>query len=58
MPLIEEGLADILAFGTLFSANPDLVYRLRAGAPLDEADPRTFYRGYTDYPTVAGTLSP
>ncbi|WP_406636039.1 alkene reductase [Amycolatopsis sp. WGS_07] len=55
--LIEDGLADVLAFGTLFVSNPDLVERLRAGGPFTPADPRTFYlgdhRGYVDYPTLA-----
>ena len=52
---IVRGEADMVSFGTLFLANPDLVARVRAGAPLNEADPATFYgggaRGYTDYPT-------
>jgi N-ethylmaleimide reductase len=47
--------ADMVSFGTLFLANPDLVKRVRAGAPLNEADVSTFYgggaRGYTDYST-------
>jgi N-ethylmaleimide reductase len=38
-------------------ANPDLVERIRAGAPLNTPDPATFYgggaAGYTDYPTHA-----
>jgi N-ethylmaleimide reductase len=36
-------------------ANPDLVERVRIGAPLNTPDPATFYgggeAGYTDYPT-------
>lgn len=36
-------------------ANSDLVERLKEGAPLNEADPTTFFgagsKGYTDYPT-------
>lgn len=55
--IIQSGLADMVAFGRLYIANPDLVERLRAGAALAEADPATFYeggdRGYTDYPTVS-----
>ncbi len=50
--------ADLVAFGRPFIANPDLVERLRAGAPLAKADKTTFYgggaQGYTDYPTLAG----
>jgi N-ethylmaleimide reductase len=46
--------ADLIAFGTPFLANPDLVRRYRDGLPLNAADPATFYgggeRGYTDYP--------
>ena len=47
--------ADLVSFGVLFLANPDLVERFRLGAPLNEPDRLTFYggdaRGYTDYPT-------
>jgi len=47
--------ADLIAFGRPFISNPDLVARLRDGAPLAEADRATFYsgeeKGYTDYPT-------
>ncbi len=53
---LDEGSADAIAFGRAFIANPDLVRRLRAGAPLAEPDPRTYYgggaAGYTDYPRV------
>ncbi|MGC0332820.1 N-ethylmaleimide reductase [Streptomyces sp. SAI-170] len=56
LTLIEDGTADLLAFGRLFLANPDLPARLRAGGPFNEADPATFYggdaTGYTDYPTL------
>ena len=51
------GLIDAVAFGRTYIANPDLVERLRLGAPLNEPDPATFYgggaEGYTDYPTLA-----
>lgn len=54
---IAEGRADLVAFGKLAIANPDLVARLRANAPLNEPDQKTFYggdeRGYTDYPALA-----
>jgi N-ethylmaleimide reductase len=46
--------ADLVAFGRPYIANPDLVDRLRTGAPLNKADKTTFYgggaKGYTDYP--------
>ena len=48
--------ADLIAFGKLFIANPDLVERLKQGAPLNAPDKATFYgggaKGYTDYPTL------
>ncbi len=51
---IAGGSADLIAFGIPFLANPDLVYRLRYGIPLNDADRDTFYggdeTGYTDYP--------
>jgi N-ethylmaleimide reductase len=50
------GLADAVAFGRPYIANPDLVERLRQGAPLNQPDANTFYggaeAGYTDYPTL------
>ncbi len=56
--LIAEGIADLVAFGRPYIANPDLVERLATGAPLAEVDWQvdwqTVYasgpRGYTDYP--------
>ena len=49
-------LADLVCFGRPFIANPDLVDRLRIGAPLNVPDRATFYAGgapgYTDYPTL------
>lgn len=51
---VAGGVVDAVAFGVPFLANPDLPERLRAGVPLNKADPYTFYsegpRGYTDYP--------
>ena len=48
---------DLVAFGRPFLANPDLVARLRADAPLNAPDEATFYspgaKGYTDYPALA-----
>jgi N-ethylmaleimide reductase len=54
--VVEAGLADLVAFGQLFIANPDLPERLRTGAPLNTPDPDTFYgggaEGYIDYPAL------
>lgn len=53
--------ADLIAFGKLFIANPDLVERLKRGAPLNAPDKATFYggdaKGYTDYPTLSEALA-
>jgi len=54
---IREGRAEVIAFGRPFIANPDLVERLKTGAPLAEPDRATLYggdeHGYTDYPALA-----
>ena len=54
---VRENRADLIAFGRPFISNPDLVDRLRTGAPLNEPDQATFYggdaHGYTDYPALA-----
>ena len=56
--VVASGDADLVSFGRLFLANPDLPARLRDGRPLNAPDPRTFYgggaEGYTDYPTWKG----
>jgi len=53
---VDTGEVDLVAFGKLFIANPDLVERLEKDAPLNEPDQATFYggdaHGYTDYPTL------
>ena len=54
---IARGEADLVAFGAPFLANPDLPERFQSGAPLNTADPATFYmgeaKGYIDYPRLA-----
>ncbi|XP_017969997.1 PREDICTED: putative 12-oxophytodienoate reductase 11 isoform X2 [Theobroma cacao] len=52
---IASNYADLVAFGRLFLANPDLPRRLELNAPLNRYDETTFYLsdpviGYTDYP--------
>jgi N-ethylmaleimide reductase len=53
---VASGAADLVSFGRPFIGNPDLVRRLCEDAPLNTADPSTFYgggaRGYVDYPTL------
>ena len=55
---VDSGATDLFSIGRDFLATPDLVERLRTGAPLNEPDPATFYsggaKGYTDYPALAG----
>uniref|UniRef100_A0A452XJM2 NADH:flavin oxidoreductase/NADH oxidase N-terminal domain-containing protein n=1 Tax=Aegilops tauschii subsp. strangulata TaxID=200361 RepID=A0A452XJM2_AEGTS len=52
---VREGYADLVAFGRLFLANPDLPKRFELDAELNGYDRATFYTsdpvvGYTDYP--------
>jgi len=53
---VESGLADAVAFGRIFIANPDLPRRLEENEPLNPYDRSTFYgggeHGYTDYPAL------
>src|SRR4051794_14785258 len=53
---IDSGLADVATLGHFALANPDLVDRLRLGAPLNKPQPQTFCggddHGYTDYPRL------
>lgn len=50
-----ENERTLLAYGRVFISNPDLVYRLEKGLPLNQYNRSTFYGGgavgYTDYPT-------
>jgi N-ethylmaleimide reductase len=54
--VLQEGVADLVAFGQLFLANPDLPERFRRGAKVNTPHPETFYtggaKGYIDYPTL------
>jgi N-ethylmaleimide reductase len=54
---VASGRVDLVSFGRLFMANPDLVERLSKNAPLNSLmDQQTFYgggaHGYIDYPTL------
>ncbi len=59
--LIADGLVDLVAFGRSFIANPDLVERMRVGAPLAEVDWSTVYaigpEGYSDYEVLQPTVA-
>lgn len=54
--IIEDGYADLVAYGVPFLANPDLVARFKKNAPLNKPDQATFYtsteKGYIDYPEM------
>jgi N-ethylmaleimide reductase len=54
--LIQTGLADSIAFGRSYIANPDLLERFQLSAGLNEVKWPTVYasgpNGYTDYPTL------
>ncbi|MCW2749820.1 MAG: alkene reductase [Aeromicrobium sp.] len=54
--IVDGDLADLVAVGRQFIANPDLVTRWKAGADLNEPNGQTFYggdaEGYIDYPTL------
>lgn len=52
---VRNGKADMVVYGRLFLANPDLVKRFALNAPLNDYNRDTFYSqdpvvGYTDYP--------
>ena len=53
---VENGIADLVAYGRQAIANPDLLERFAKKAPLNPYDRDTFYggdeRGYTDYPSL------
>ena len=54
---LQNKMADLIAFGRKFLANPDLPERFRERAPLTADDPSTYYaggeKGYIDYLTLA-----
>jgi N-ethylmaleimide reductase len=58
--VLRSGDADLVAFGQLFIANPDLPERLRKRTTLNAPNRDTFYGGgapgYIDYPTLAQSL--
>jgi 2,4-dienoyl-CoA reductase-like NADH-dependent reductase (Old Yellow Enzyme family) len=58
---VADGIADAVAFGRPFIANPDLVRRIADGLPFNKPDMATFYtqgaEGYTDYPLAEETVA-
>ena len=57
---LAEGNADLISFGRPFIANPDLVDRMRTGAPLADAPKQYWYggdaTGYSDWPGMQGQI--
>ena len=53
---LEKGIADLIAYGSTFLANPDLPHRFELGAELNTPDRATMFgggeHGYTDYPVL------
>jgi N-ethylmaleimide reductase len=58
LALIQDGTTDLVSYGALFLANPDLPARLAVGGPFNTPDFAAAFggdhRGYTDYPVLAG----
>jgi N-ethylmaleimide reductase len=59
---VKSGRTDLVSFGRLFIANPDLVERFKENAPLNSMMAEdTLYggggHGYTDYPTLVPILA-
>ncbi len=54
--IIDEKLADLVAYGKPYISNPDLVERFEAKAEIAEWDESSFYtpgsKGFTDYPML------
>jgi N-ethylmaleimide reductase len=57
--ILSRGEADLVSYGVLFLANPDLPVRFeKGGQKLNQPDQKSFYgggeKGYTDYPVLQG----
>jgi N-ethylmaleimide reductase len=61
LALVDNGTTDMLSYGVLFLANPDLPARLASGGPFNAPDPATFYgggdKGYIDYPALVNSAT-
>jgi N-ethylmaleimide reductase len=59
--MLQEGRADLISFARAFIANPDLVHRIRTGAPLAQAPQEYWYggdqTGYSDWPAVESAVA-
>lgn len=57
MQALANGEADAISYGRPFISNPDLPEVFKAGKPMAESDPQTWYtqgeKGYTDYSKIS-----
>jgi N-ethylmaleimide reductase len=55
--MLANGMAELVAFGQSYLANPGLVERFRNDWPINPPQAKTFYTqgaaGYTDYPAYS-----
>lgn len=58
---IKKGIAQLISYGSLFLANPDLPKRFEKNAELNQLDSTTMYsgqdKGYIDYPFLSSKTS-
>ena len=58
---VASGLAELESYGQMVLANPDFVERLKANAPMNEADRNAFFggtaQGYTDYAALGAAAT-
>lgn len=58
---VASGLADVESYGQMVLANPDFIERLKADAPMTEADRSSFFggtdAGYIDYPALSAQFA-
>src|SRR5580704_4646381 len=55
---LQQGKADLIAFGRKFLANPDLPERFSSGASLNADDPTTYYAFFRGAPVVCVACLP
>uniref|UniRef100_M8AM91 12-oxophytodienoate reductase 1 n=1 Tax=Aegilops tauschii TaxID=37682 RepID=M8AM91_AEGTA len=58
--VVADGYADLVAYGRIFLANPDLPKRFELDSPLNKYNSNTYYTqdpviGYTNYPFLEGS---
>ena len=60
--MVSNGTADLVSFGMLYIANPDLVERMQTHRTLNKVNVSTIHgsgvKGYTDYPKMDSEVTP